>query len=79
MGRKRNKSKNDRRMTVDTYIKEKTMNHEGYRDDTAEQAIRNYNRNHVKEAAHHLKAIASLLGFEIVELRDRKTGRNIRI
>ena len=57
------------------------MNHEGYRDDTAEQAIRNYNRmpHHMKEAVHHLKAIASLLGFEIVELRDRKTGRNIRI
>lgn len=55
------------------------MNQERYRDDTPEKAIRNYNRlpRHMKEAANYLRGIASLLGFEIVVLRDKKTGREL--
>lgn len=57
------------------------MNHEGYKDPTAEKAIRNADRmpRHVKETINHLTAISSLLGFEIVELRDRRTGRRYRV
>lgn len=57
------------------------MNHEGYKDPTAEKAIRNADRipRHVKETINHLTAISSLLGFEIVELRDRRTGRRYKV
>lgn len=53
------------------------MNHEGYPDPTAEQAIRNYSRmNHKeKDALYHLNQIASLLGFRIVKVKDKRTGR----
>lgn len=34
--------------------------------------------HHVKEAHKALKDIASLLGFEVLVLRDRKTGRVYR-
>lgn len=53
------------------------MNHEGYPDPTAEQAIRNYNRmNHKdKDALYHLNQIASLLGFRIVKVKDKRTGK----
>lgn len=55
------------------------MNGEGYTDKTAEEAIRNYNRlpKHMREAANYLRGIASLLGFEIVKMRDKKTGREL--
>mgnify|MGYP003369369323 CR=1 FL=1 len=53
------------------------MNHEGYTDPTAEQAIRNYNRltHKEKDALYHLKQIASLLGFEIICVKDKRTGK----
>lgn len=53
------------------------MNHEGYPDPTAEQAIRNYNRltHKEKDALYHLKQIASLLGFEIICVKDKRTGK----
>lgn len=59
----------------------KKLNHEGYKDPTAEKAIRQYNKvpSHVRETIDHLKAISSLLGFEIVELRDRRTGRRYKV
>lgn len=41
------------------------MNQEGYKDKTAEEAIR------------YLNGIAELLGFEIVTMRDKKTKRVI--
>ena len=55
-------------------------NQEGYRDPTAGKAIQDASRipHHVKEAHKALKDIASLLGFEILVLRDRKTGRVYR-
>ena len=55
------------------------MNQEGYTDKTAEEAIRNYNRlpRHMKEAVRYLNGIAELLGFEIVVLRDKRTGREL--
>lgn len=54
----------------------KHLNHEGYKEPTAEKAIREYNRMpyHIREAIGHIKAISSLLGFEIVELKDKRTG-----
>lgn len=53
---------------------------EGYRDPTAGKAIQDASRipHHVKEAHKALKDIASLLGFEVLVLRDRKTGRVYR-
>lgn len=55
-------------------------NQEGYCDPTAGKAIQDASRisHHVKEAHKALKDIASLLGFEILVLRDRKTGRVYR-
>ena len=55
-------------------------NQEGYRDPTAGKAIQDASRipHHVKEAHKALKDIASLLGFEVLVLRDRKTGRVYR-
>lgn len=57
------------------------MNHEGYKDPKAEKAIKNYNRApyHVRTALYHLNAMASLLGFEIVRVRDKRTGRELEI
>lgn len=56
------------------------MNHEGYPDPTAEQAIRNYKKltHSEKEALYHLNQIASLLGFEIVSVKDKRTGKEYR-
>ena len=53
---------------------------EGYCDPTAGKAIQDASRipHHVKEAHKALKDIASLLGFEVLVLRDRKTGRVYR-
>ena len=47
-------------------------NQEGYRDPTAGKAIQDASRipHHVKEAHKALKDIASLLGFEVLVLRD---------
>ena len=55
-------------------------NQEGYRDPTAGKSIKDASRipHHVKEAHKALKDIASLLGFEVLVLRDRKTGRVYR-
>ena len=49
-------------------------------DPTAGKAIQDASRipHHVKEAHKALKDIASLLGFEVLVLRDRKTGRVYR-
>lgn len=55
-------------------------NQEGYRDPTAGKAIQDASHipHHVKEAHKALKDIASLLGFEVLVLRDKKTGRVYR-
>ena len=55
-------------------------NQEGYCDPTAGKAIQDASRilHHVKEAHKASKDIASLLGFEVLVLRDRKTGRVYR-
>ncbi len=53
------------------------MNAEGYKDPTAEQAIRKYNAmpHHIKTVWNALNRVAGLHGLEITGLRDRKTGR----
>ena len=53
------------------------MNQEGYRDPTTEKAVREYNRmpHRMREALNAVQAIASLVGFEVVEVRDKRTGR----
>ena len=69
-------SDNDRVGDDETLYK----NQEGYRDPTAGKAIQDASRipHHVKEAHKALKDIASLLEFEVLVLRDRKTGRVYR-
>lgn len=53
------------------------MNHEGYRDPTAEQAIHNTQRipRRVMDVIRLLRQIAGLAGLEItrLQLRDRHT------
>ena len=53
------------------------MNQEGYRDPTAEKAMREDNRmpHRMKEALSAVQNVASLMGFELVEVRDKRTGR----
>lgn len=56
------------------------MNGEGYRDPTADKAIGRINQmsHKMREALYALRAIASLLGFEIVVVRDKRTGKEYR-
>lgn len=59
------------------------MNAEGYRDPTADQAVRHVDRtpDHVMEVIHALRIVASLAGFEIVDriaLRDKASGKEYR-
>ena len=53
------------------------MNQEVYRDPTAEKAMRDYNRmpHKMREALNAVQNVASLMGFELVEVRDKRTGR----
>ena len=53
------------------------MNQEGYRDPTAEKAMREYNRmpHRMREALTAMQNVVSLMGFELVEVRDKRTGR----
>ena len=53
------------------------MNHEGYRDPKADQAVRNAEKipRRIKDVMRAMNAVASLHGLEIVMVRDRKTGR----
>lgn len=56
------------------------MNQEGYRDDTAEKAIRQANRTpyHVKQVLSALRTVAGLSGFEVIGIRDIRTGKEYR-
>lgn len=62
------------------------MNHEGYKDDTAEKAIKNMDRQHTADpdasysnnrAMVAIRAVAEACGLEIVgriALRDKESG-----
>ena len=56
------------------------MNHEGYRDPTADVAVKRYNQMpyHMRRVVNDLQNIASLLGFDILIIRDRRTGREYK-
>lgn len=56
------------------------MNGEGYRDPTTDKAVRKANQMPYKtrEALNALRAIASLLGFELVVVRDKRTRKEYR-
>ncbi|MDO4275891.1 MAG: hypothetical protein Q4D16_19665 [Eubacteriales bacterium] len=55
-------------------------NKEGYPDPTAERAIRAAGRMpmHIFNAYNFVNGVAERLGFEIIGLRDRKTGKEYR-
>lgn len=55
-------------------------NREGYPDPTAGQAIRaaGHMPAHVYNAYSVIDNVAGLLGFELIGLRDRKTGKEYR-
>ena len=55
-------------------------NSEGYRDPTAGKAISDVYKasKRTKDAIKVMHDIASLLGFELVEIRDKKSGRTFR-
>ena len=76
-----------KRYTVDQYVRKKQSegskmyrNNEGYRDPTAGKAISDAYKvsKHTKDALKAMHDVASLLGFELVELRDKKTGRTFK-
>jgi hypothetical protein len=56
------------------------MNHEGYKDPTAEQAVHNASKmpRRIRDVVRALNTVASLHGLEIVVVRDRKTGKEWR-
>ena len=53
------------------------MNHEGYQDPTAGKAVCRYNQMpyHMRRALTDLQDIGSLFGFDIITIKDRRTGR----
>ena len=57
------------------------MNHEGYKDPTADKALCRYNQMsyHMRRALTDLQDIASLFGFDILIIRDRRTGRKYKV
>ena len=57
------------------------MNHEGYQDLTAERALRRHNQMpyQMRRALTDLQDIASLFGFDIITIKDRRTGRKYRV
>lgn len=59
----------------------KCLNGEGYRDPTADQAVRNVSRmpRRIKDVVRAINTVASLHGLEIVVVRDRHTGKEWRM
>lgn len=57
------------------------MNHEGYQDLMAEKAVRRYNQMpyHMRRVLTDLQDIANLFGFDIITIKDRRTGRKYRV
>ncbi len=53
------------------------MNGEGYKDPTADKAIRDYNRmpRRIKQVLLAMNSVASLHGLEIIAVRDKQTGK----
>ena len=53
------------------------MNHEGYKDPTAEKAVRNASKmpKAIRAVYKVLNEVASLQGLEIIGLRDKKTRK----
>ena len=70
-----------RKFIVRHRTERRTMNHEGYQDPTAEKAVRRYNQMpyHMRRALTDLQDIASLFGFDIITIKDRRTGRKYRV
>lgn len=56
------------------------MNHEGYQDPTADKTVRRYNQMpyHMRRALTDLQDIASMFGFDILIIKDRRTGRKYK-
>lgn len=59
-----------------TYLK----NGEGYTDNVPAEAIKNASKmpKHITEVFKALNGVASMLGVEIIEIRDRTTKRRWR-
>lgn len=57
------------------------MNHEGYKDPTADKALHRYNQMpyRMRRALTDLQDIASLFGFDILIIKDRRTGRKFKV
>ena len=53
------------------------MNGEGYKDPTADKAIRDYNRmpHWIRQVLLAMNSVASLHGLEIIAVRDKQTGK----
>ena len=59
------------------------MNHEGYRDDTADKAIHNASKTpeHIMQVVNMMKAVAGVAHLEVIgriQLRDRENGKEYR-
>lgn len=56
------------------------MNKDGYKDPTADDAVRNASRvpKHVRDVFRALQTVESLHGYEITGLRDKKIGKVYR-
>lgn len=65
---------------LEYFERRKTVNREGYRDPTAEQAINNADKlpRHIKEIFRALNTVAGMHSLEITEMRDVKSGKVYR-
>lgn len=59
------------------------MNHEGYQDPTADNAIKKTQQTppEIMQVVNMMKAIAGVAGFDVIgriQLRDRATGKEWR-
>lgn len=57
------------------------MNHEGYRDPTADRAVRKADKmpKHIRKIFDALNTVVSVQGIKVTEITDKHTGRRWKL
>lgn len=57
------------------------MNHEGYRDPTADRAVRKADKmpKHIRKIFDALNTVVSVQGIKVTEITDKHTGRKWKL
>lgn len=55
------------------------MNHEGYRDPTADRAVRKADKmpKHIRKIFDALNTVVSVQGIKVTEITDKHTGKKV--